>query len=199
MNEDLVGYLLGALDRDAAEGVEKELTKKPELRRELDRIGSALRPLEEDKADVDPPAGLAERSARRVLRQARRESPIASVPGPWRLTDLAVAAGILLVISVVIFPAIAQSRQQQLVTECKSNLRQIGVAMESYAGTHGRYFPFYGTTGPLAEELYPFVGWEQYLTPPRRCSSTELLDRAGLLTSSTLAVHCVHVTLSDAE
>jgi len=55
------------------------------------------------------------------------------------------------------------------------------------------------SAGPLADELYPFVGWERYLTPPRHCSSTELLDRAGLLTPSTLAVHCVHVTLNDAE
>ncbi len=55
------------------------------------------------------------------------------------------------------------------------------------------------SAGPLAEELYPFVGWERYLTPPRRCTSTELLDRAGLLTPATLAVHCVHLTLNDAE
>jgi len=57
----------------------------------------------------------------------------------------------------------------------------------------------FDSSGPLAEELYPFLGWERYLVPPRRCSPTELLDRAGLLTPSTLAVHCVHVTLADAE
>lgn len=56
----------------------------------------------------------------------------------------------------------------------------------------------FDSSGPLAEMLYPFANWERYLTPPRRCSSTQLLDRAGLLTSSTLAVHCVHVTLADA-
>lgn len=55
------------------------------------------------------------------------------------------------------------------------------------------------SSGPLAEKLYPFVGWERYLTSPRRCSSTELLDRAGLLTPGTLAVHCVQVTRADAE
>lgn len=55
----------------------------------------------------------------------------------------------------------------------------------------------FDSSGPLAEMLYPFVGWEQYLTSPRRCSPTQLLDRAGLLTSSTLAVHCVHVTMAD--
>lgn len=57
----------------------------------------------------------------------------------------------------------------------------------------------FDTSGPLASELYPFVGWEQYLVPPRHCSSTELLDRNGLLTPATLAVHCVHTTLADAQ
>jgi cytosine/adenosine deaminase-related metal-dependent hydrolase len=57
----------------------------------------------------------------------------------------------------------------------------------------------FNTSGPLATELYPFVGWERYLVPPRHCSSTELLDRHGLLTSSTLAVHCVHINLADAQ
>jgi cytosine/adenosine deaminase-related metal-dependent hydrolase len=57
----------------------------------------------------------------------------------------------------------------------------------------------FDTSGPLAEELYPFAGLQQYLTPPRRCSSTELLDRHGLLTPATMAVHCVHVTLADAQ
>ena len=54
------------------------------------------------------------------------------------------------------------------------------------------------SSGPLAEEFYPFVGWEHHLTAPRRCSSTELLDRCGLLNRQTLAVHCVHLSRSDA-
>ncbi|NVN92422.1 MAG: amidohydrolase family protein [Desulfuromonadales bacterium] len=57
----------------------------------------------------------------------------------------------------------------------------------------------FDTSGQLAETFYPFVGWERYLTPPRRCSSTELLDRAGLLTASTLLIHCVQITRADAE
>jgi cytosine/adenosine deaminase-related metal-dependent hydrolase len=56
----------------------------------------------------------------------------------------------------------------------------------------------FDSSGPLATDFYPFVGWERYLTAPRRCSSTELLNRHGLLTPATLAVHCVHVTMSDA-
>lgn len=57
----------------------------------------------------------------------------------------------------------------------------------------------FDSSGPLAEEFYPFVGWKEYLTPPRRCSSTELLERAGLLNGTTLVVHAVHVSRSDAE
>jgi cytosine/adenosine deaminase-related metal-dependent hydrolase len=57
----------------------------------------------------------------------------------------------------------------------------------------------FDTSGPLAEQFYPFVGWQEQLMPPRYCSSTELLDRCGLLTPATLAIHCVHVTPSDGE
>ncbi len=54
-------------------------------------------------------------------------------------------------------------------------------------------------TGDLASDFYPFVGWERFLGWPARCSSTELLDRYGLLTPSTLAVHCVHMSVADAR
>jgi aminodeoxyfutalosine deaminase len=54
-------------------------------------------------------------------------------------------------------------------------------------------------TGELASSFYPFVGWERFLGRPARCSSTELLDRSGLLTPTTLAVHCVHVSVADAR
>lgn len=57
----------------------------------------------------------------------------------------------------------------------------------------------FDTTGQIADTFYPFVGWEQFLTAPRRTTPTELFDAAGLLTPSTLAVHCVHVTLAEAR
>lgn len=59
-------------------------------------------------------------------------------------------------------------------------------------------FVFDGS-GDLATDFYPFVGWEQFLGRPARCSSTELFDRHGLLTPTTLAVHCVHVSSADAR
>jgi cytosine/adenosine deaminase-related metal-dependent hydrolase len=54
-------------------------------------------------------------------------------------------------------------------------------------------------SGDLASTFYPFVGWEPFLGNPPRCSSTELLQSHGLLTPATVAVHCVHVSASDAD
>ena len=54
-------------------------------------------------------------------------------------------------------------------------------------------------SGELASSFYPFVGWERFLGRPARCSSTELLDRHGLLKPTTLAAHCVHVSVADAR
>jgi len=147
MREDLVGYLLGALDRDAANEVEEQLSANAALRGELDRIGMAMRPLAFD-ADVDPPGGLADRTIRRVM-WLRQPEPWAAPPSTsWRLTDLAIAASILLVISVIILPAINESRQQRQIVECSNNLRTLGVALGSYAEKFSGYLPFYSTSGP---------------------------------------------------
>jgi cytosine/adenosine deaminase-related metal-dependent hydrolase len=54
-------------------------------------------------------------------------------------------------------------------------------------------------SGDFATDFYPFVSWERFLGESHRCSSTELLDRHGLLTPSTLAIHCVHVSFADAR
>ena len=147
MREDLVGYLLGALDRDAAYEVEKKLVENPALRGELDRIGMAMRPLAAD-ADVDPPVGLADRTIRRVMWLRQPEPWTAPPSTSWRLTDLAIAASILLVISLIILPAINESRQQRQVVECGNNLRRLGVALGSYAEKFSGYLPFYSTSGP---------------------------------------------------
>ena len=54
-------------------------------------------------------------------------------------------------------------------------------------------------SGDFASDFYPFVGWERFLGRPPGCSSTELLDRFGLLTPTTVAVHCVHLTAADTD
>lgn len=58
---------------------------------------------------------------------------------------------------------------------------------------------FFDSTGKIAELLYPHVRWEPYLPAPRRTTATAWLDGLGVLSSSLSAVHCVHLTPSDAE
>lgn len=89
------------------------------------------------------------------------------------------------------------SAENMLMIQEASFSRKLPLSIHVSESTAETDFLF-DSSGPLADLLYPFVNWERYLTPPRRCSSTQLLDRAGLLSPSTLAVHCVHVTLADA-
>lgn len=57
----------------------------------------------------------------------------------------------------------------------------------------------HGSGGKIAELLYPFADWENYLPPPRRTTPTAYLDELGALNEATTVVHCVHITPSDAE
>ena len=57
----------------------------------------------------------------------------------------------------------------------------------------------FDSTGPIAEKLYPLVGWKEHLPPPRHTSSTSYLDSLGVLQPGTTVVHCVHITPADAE
>lgn len=57
----------------------------------------------------------------------------------------------------------------------------------------------FDSTGPLADELYPLVGWQGYLPPPRRTTPARFFDAGGLLGPATLAVHCVQLTPADAQ
>jgi cytosine/adenosine deaminase-related metal-dependent hydrolase len=57
----------------------------------------------------------------------------------------------------------------------------------------------FDSTGPLAEELYPLVGWQGYLPPARRTTPARFFDAGGLLSPATLAIHCVQLTPADAQ
>ncbi len=57
----------------------------------------------------------------------------------------------------------------------------------------------FDSTGKIAELLYPHVGWESFIPSPRRTTPVGYLDKLGMLDASPTAIHCVHVTHSDAE
>lgn len=57
----------------------------------------------------------------------------------------------------------------------------------------------FDSSGPLADELYPLVGWQGYLPAARRTTPARFFDAGGLLKPDTLAVHCVQLTPADAQ
>ncbi len=56
-----------------------------------------------------------------------------------------------------------------------------------------------GSTGPFAEQLYPFVGWGKHLPPPGGVRPAAWLDALGGLGERTLLVHGVQVTAAEAD
>ncbi len=57
----------------------------------------------------------------------------------------------------------------------------------------------FDSSGPIADKLYPFVGWQEHVPPPRRTTPAAYLDSLGILSPGTVAVHCVHVTPADVD
>ena len=55
------------------------------------------------------------------------------------------------------------------------------------------------SSGPIAEQLFPFVGWRGMLPPPARQTPVQALQRAGGLHDSSLLVHGVQLTDAEIE
>jgi len=57
----------------------------------------------------------------------------------------------------------------------------------------------FDSSGKIAELLYPHVGWNDYIPSPRKTTPVAFLEKLGMLNGAPTAVHCVHVTPSDAK
>lgn len=164
--EHLLGYLFGALDSHEHQRVEESIQRNPRLREQLDRLRAHVAPLELDREHHEPPLGLAKRTCAWVSSQIdpalcqaasaqmrdqagarsvalrslheRRESPRS---GGWSLPDLLVTAGIVLVASMLFFPAIAHSRFRSQLLACQHNLGRLGMALQQFAQDHSGFFP----------------------------------------------------------
>jgi hypothetical protein len=66
MHDELIGYLLGALNRDELVMVEEYLAAQPDAGRHLEALRRGLEPLETDGGHLDPPEGLALRTCQIV-------------------------------------------------------------------------------------------------------------------------------------
>ena len=86
-------------------------------------------------------------------------APAARIKG-FTLVELLVVIGIIAVLMGILLPALAAARQRTHLVTCLSNLRQVGIAVHSYANDNGGRIPFGPDALPYASagNFYPFRG-----------------------------------------
>jgi prepilin-type processing-associated H-X9-DG protein len=154
MDENLVGYLLDALDPEERRKVEAYLDANPAARARLDALRQALEPLAADLGDDEPPPRLAARTLANLAGQSCGDLPRSPVPagrsaGPvifavWRRADVLVAACLMLtalgLLGHWLFSLHRPDGAAQL-TACQENLRRIYVGLKNYSDLHRNEFP----------------------------------------------------------
>jgi hypothetical protein len=154
MHDKLIGYLLDSLEPGEKQRVAEALEREPRLRQQLRLAGEGLQILKLDREEIEPPAGLGERtcqfvdSSMRIRRPPERE--LAESSSSWSLADLCIAAGIALASALLIIPALTNSRNHARLAGCQNNLRQLGQALVGYADSFQGRFPRIPDTGNLA-------------------------------------------------
>jgi hypothetical protein len=151
MDENLVGYLLRALDAETQREVEAYLRAQPEVAKKLEQLRQALQPLAADRESPAPPSGLRMRTLARVAEYRCRDQgrgPMApsirshsAARSWWRRADVLVAAAVLLVVLPLIPPGLNQLRHQRFVKECQNNLRSIYAPLFTYSQLHDGALP----------------------------------------------------------
>ena len=159
MRDQLIGYLLDALDPQERSVLERKLAEDIGLRRELSVLQRSLAGLDADRGHYDPPECLVERTLELVAEKSSqitrlpKMTPVTTPPvarSRWTIADLVVTAGVLIAASLIFIPAVSQSRHSARVAGCQNNLRQLGVALASYSEANDRIFPHVPTKGPRA-------------------------------------------------
>lgn len=110
---------------------------------------------QDDEDEPLPPGRLAERTANRVSSSNDEElermaagkqsfraggDPPSGVLG-WSLADLTVAGGVMLAVSMLVFPALRDSRDGTRLVACQNNQRGIWFLDAVYADNHHKFFP----------------------------------------------------------
>jgi hypothetical protein len=207
LEQQLLGYLLDALDDLEQERVREQLAGNPALRRRLARLRKSLRLLDEARMRFVPPGGLTGRTCRFVAgsgpaEEAAETDPFERISSPplptatlaevdarpaaaggWSWKDLAVAAAIVVAATLLLFPAIENSRFNAQVEACSDNLRLLGHALAQYSQRHQNYFPPVPQEGRLASAgaFAPVLASMGYIESPRWlvCPASPLAEEPG--------------------
>lgn len=158
MQENLIGYLLNALDERTSRQVQSELEQNRDAREQLALLEQALAPLASDREAPAPPSQLTERTLARIAEHIcgttqpaidldLPKAPVvsrAALPyrSWWRRSDVAAAACLLAMITGLTLTTLARLRSpnsQTVIADCKDNLRQLFTSLQRYRDAHGQF------------------------------------------------------------
>jgi hypothetical protein len=159
MTDELVAYLLDDLCPERRAEVERRLASDPAWQREFDRLKECFastedpeKCIEESTQNDGPPQDLVSRTCRcvRTIDHLKRRSPATAAftasgalggASRWSMADLAVAAGVLAVLGMLVLPALRESRDASRRISCQNNLQTLASGMFKFQEDHGGWLP----------------------------------------------------------
>lgn len=161
MEQNLVGYLLKALDDDTQRQVENSLRQSPELRSSLEVVERALAPLAADRDPPTPRPGLVLSTLARIAEHHCRKLPDAPPPPRnqtttptrhWlRRPDVLVAAMVMVLLGGIGSSYLVHLwREYDGRSQCRNNLYQIWAGLQRYCDVHEGNFPRVQESGARA-------------------------------------------------
>ncbi|GIW96587.1 MAG: hypothetical protein KatS3mg110_4628 [Pirellulaceae bacterium] len=164
----LLEYSFGELSEAERAEIERRIQDDPAWRAQWGELQRLFELLWVGEQVYEPPGDLVERTLAQIEQPARAGN-LCFVSSSTRWLDVVCGMAVCLVLALIFFPAVVNSRELARRTFCQENLRQLGIALETYI-EHFHCLPWIPERGQLAFAGYvPVVlRHAQYLTEDSR-------------------------------